>query len=76
MTTQTLRPDPQTETDEPDVAHIVMKDDQMLGYLEGTPIRALCGVVFVPSKDFEGLPVCKECQDKKDKIMAAKRGAN
>lgn len=40
---------PETRTDQSDsdlYAHIVMKDDQMRGYLTGEAIEALCGQVF------------------------------
>lgn len=36
--------------DSDEVAHIVMKDDQMRGYMSGTPIQALCGKVWVPTR--------------------------
>jgi hypothetical protein len=29
----------------------------------GTPIEALCGFVWVPSKDPKQLPVCQKCKD-------------
>lgn len=32
-------------------------------YVEGTPLTALCGHVFVPSKDPTNLPVCPKCKD-------------
>lgn len=31
--------------------------------IEGTPIEALCGHVWVPSRDPKQLPVCQRCKD-------------
>lgn len=65
MTTQLLDPltEPVTDTAPPDdIAHIVWKDDQMRGYLEGIPIVALCGKKWIPSRDYKNLPVCEECK--------------
>lgn len=63
--------DPELEEDEPKIAHIVKKDDQMRGYIEGTPIMALCGKVWVPSRDPNPLPVCEECKDIMEKITGS-----
>ena len=57
-------------TDEGDAecAHIVVTEegeDAVTKVLEarvlGTPITALCGFVWVPSKDPKRLPVCQKC---------------
>lgn len=29
----------------------------------GTPVEAMCGVVFVPSQDATKLPVCEQCKE-------------
>ena len=47
--------------DEDRFAHIVKKDDQMRGYIEGQEITALCGYKWVPSRDPEKLPICPQC---------------
>jgi hypothetical protein len=52
------------------VAHIVHKDEQMRGYVAGEPIKALCGKVWVPSRDPEGLPICQACIDERDRRVA------
>ncbi len=31
--------------------------------VEGTPLEALCGHVWVPSRDPKQLPVCQRCKD-------------
>lgn len=54
--------DPETSDGEPRVAHIVKKEDQMQGYINGKRIEALCGKKWIPSRDFEGLPVCEPCK--------------
>lgn len=32
-------------------------------YVNGTAIMALCGYIFIPHRDPEKYPVCKECKD-------------
>ena len=31
--------------------------------IEGTPLEALCGHTWVPSRDPKQLPVCQKCKD-------------
>jgi len=62
------RPEDETVTGEPKVAHIVKTDgDAAATVLEariyGTPLEALCGVVFVPQRDPTKLPMCAACKD-------------
>ena len=64
-----VRTDQGTETDEPTAAHIVKVgpgEDAAAIVLEarinGTPVEALCGFVWVPSRDPRQLPVCEECK--------------
>lgn len=76
--TKTLRR-PETRTgqgDSDEYAHIVMKGDQMKGYLAGEPIKALCGKTWVPSRDYEGRPVCQACTDERDRILSGMKGLN
>ena len=35
----------------------------MQSLLNGTPVRALCGKVWVPSKDPKRYPMCPECEE-------------
>lgn len=76
--TSTLdRLQPRTSHDDGDVvAHIVMKDDQMRGYVAAEPIEALCGKVWVPSRDYQGLPVCQACVSERDRILAGIKNLN
>lgn len=64
------------DTGEPIVAHVVMKKDQMRGYVAGEPIEALCGVIWVPSRDFTQYPVCQKCEEIKKQILSARQGSN
>ena len=70
---------PETRTshgDSDDYAHIVMRDDQMRGYVSGEPIKALCGKLWVPSRDYQGLPVCQACADERDRLLAGMKNLN
>ena len=49
--------------DGPEVAHYAEKTSVTEGYVLGSPVIALCGQVFVPSRDPENLPVCQECTE-------------
>ncbi len=58
------------ETSEPVSAHIVrveLGEDAAAKVLEariyGTPIEALCGHVWVPSRDPKQLPLCQKCKE-------------
>jgi hypothetical protein len=64
------------EADLDETAHIVMKDDQMRGYLTGEPIQALCGKVWIPSRDYQGLPLCQACREERDRLLAGMKGLN
>jgi hypothetical protein len=44
-------------------AHYVSKEDAARAYIEGTPVRALCGKFWVPSRDPEKYPICPECKE-------------
>ena len=62
--------DATTSTGEPVVAHIVKTEpgeDAAAKVLEaritGTPIEALCGHVWVPSRDPRQVPMCEACRE-------------
>jgi preprotein translocase subunit SecF len=44
------------------------------GVVEGTPVVALCGKVWVPSRDPDRYPVCKTCAEIRERLLA--RGSN
>lgn len=57
------------ETSEPASAHIVKTDPGenaaakvLEARIYGTPLEALCGHVWVPSRDPKQLPVCEKCK--------------
>jgi len=57
------------ETGEPASAHIVKTDPGenaaakvLEARIYGTPLEALCGHVWVPSRDPKQLPVCEKCK--------------
>lgn len=59
-----------TETEDGPVAHIVKTapgEDAaakvLAARVEGTPLEALCGHVWVPSRDPKNLPMCQKCKD-------------
>lgn len=44
-------------------AHYVKKDRIMESALEGGAVVALCGKVWIPSRDPQKFPVCPECKE-------------
>ncbi|GAA4831025.1 DUF3039 domain-containing protein [Garicola koreensis] len=44
-------------------SHYVKRDRIMESALEGDAVVALCGKVWVPSRDPKKFPVCPECQE-------------
>jgi len=62
--------DEDTETGDGPVAHIVKTkpgEDAaakvLAARIEGTPLEALCGHTWVPSRDPKQLPVCRKCKE-------------
>lgn len=81
MTERSSRTLPTQETktgggDSDGLAHIVTKDEQMRGYVGGQPIKALCGKVWVPTRDYAGLPVCQACVAERDRRLAGLKRLN
>lgn len=44
-------------------AHYVQRDKIMESALDGSPVIALCGKVWVPNRDPKKFPVCPECKE-------------
>lgn len=44
-------------------AHYVRKDKVTQAALDGSPVIALCGKVWVPGRDPQKFPVCPTCQE-------------
>ena len=69
---ETTRPDTGRipQTGDPECAHIVKTNGDesaaakvLQARIEGTPLEALCGHVWVPSRDPKQLPLCQKCKD-------------
>jgi len=62
-------------TGEPTVAHIVKDPEKVQeAYIMGTPLEALCGHVWVPTKPVKGLPLCEMCKELADAFMNKDEG--
>jgi hypothetical protein len=57
--TETYRYD---EGDAERFSHFVPKDKLTEAMVMGTPVVALCGKVWVPSRDPEKFPICPDCK--------------
>ena len=62
--------DEELETGEPASAHIVKTEPGenaaakvLEARIYGTPLEALCGHVWVPSRDPKQLPLCEKCKE-------------
>lgn len=51
------------EGDHERFAHYVSKEDMLEAYVNGKPVVALCGKIWVPSKDPEKFPICPACKE-------------
>lgn len=40
----------------------------------GTPVEALCGKKWVPSRDPKRFPICPECKEIKDQLLGRRGG--
>ena len=59
-----VRPDVSTgDGDHERFAHYVKKEKLTDSAVNGTPLVALCGKVWVPSRDPKKYPVCPECKE-------------
>ncbi|GIJ52416.1 hypothetical protein Val02_93020 [Virgisporangium aliadipatigenens] len=57
------------EGDHEKFAHYAPKDKIMQAMVEGTPVRALCGKLWVPSRDPKRFPVCPVCKDLYENVV-------
>jgi hypothetical protein len=55
-------------------SHYAPKDKIVEAMVTGTPIRALCGKVWVPSRDPKRFPVCPTCKEIWGQIPAGDGG--
>ncbi len=64
--TDTVTKPAQPITDEGDhdrFAHYVLKADIVRANVEGRPVRALCGKVWIPHRVPDDYPVCPTCEE-------------
>jgi hypothetical protein len=71
------------QTGEPVVAHIVKTGPEesaaakvLEARIYGTPVEALCGHVWVPSRDPKQLPLCQACKEIYEVYRAFNDGLN
>lgn len=72
MTSATeVKPDlaPADTGDHDRFSHYVRKTDIAKAAVEGVPVRAICGKVWVPIRDGERFPACPECKDLYENVM-------
>ena len=62
-TLEDRRTQPAHDGDHERFAHYVEKDKLTEAMVMGTPVVALCGKVWVPSRDPEKYPICPECKE-------------
>ncbi|WP_104107643.1 DUF3039 domain-containing protein [Nocardioides sp. 616] len=62
-TIEDTRTVPTDEGDHERFSHYVPKDKLTEAMVMGTPVIALCGKVWVPSRSGEKFPVCPECKE-------------
>ena len=62
------------EGDHDRFSHYARKDKLTEAMVMGTPVVALCGKVWVPSRDPQRFPVCPECKDIWDGLPASGKG--
>ena len=70
---ETTTPSPVTDDGDHDrFAHYARKADITRAAVEGTPVVAICGKVWVPSRDPAKYPVCPTCEEIKARLDARK----
>jgi hypothetical protein len=62
-TQQDTRPVSTDDGDHERFSHYVPKDKLTEAMVNGTPVIALCGKVWVPSRDPQKFPVCPDCKE-------------
>jgi len=57
------RPVSGDEGDHERFAHYVEKAKIVESAVTGTPVKALCGKIWIPNRDPSNFPICPDCQD-------------
>lgn len=60
-----------TEFNQPKYAHYAESVSVTEGYVLGTPIVAICGKLFIPSRDPEKFPICPICKEIAEALFLA-----
>ncbi len=76
LTTAPVHVDPSLEGEHERMSHIVLEgvrtgDDELVsagpsvveGIVNGTPVKALCGKVWIPGRDPKRYPLCPTCKE-------------
>jgi hypothetical protein len=63
------KPKEKNTDDSNHLAHWADAAEVTEGYIMGTPVIALCGKVFIPSRDPEKLRVCPVCKEIVDALF-------
>jgi len=58
------------EGDHDRFAHYVEKDELMKALVDGLPVVALCGKIWVPSRDPDRFPLCPACKEIYEKLLS------
>lgn len=48
---------------DPEYSHYAEATSTTEGYVMGTPVIAICGKIFVPTRDPNKFPLCPTCRD-------------
>jgi hypothetical protein len=57
-----------TDSDVKNFSHIAETSKILKGYVAGTPVEALCGKIFLPTRNPDGLEICKTCKEIADSL--------
>lgn len=61
--TQTVPNYTYEEGDEDRFSHYVPKEKLMAAMVDGIPVKALCGKMWVPTRDPDRFPICPQCKE-------------
>lgn len=75
-TTTTVEQELQEPGDHDLFAHYVKKDAITRAAIEGTPVVALCGKQWVPTRDGQKFPKCPECKDVFENVVGTNLPGN
>jgi hypothetical protein len=59
------------KSDEPKHSHYAEATSVTEGYVLGTPVMAVCGKLFIPSRDPKKFPICPICKEIAEALFLA-----